>query len=329
MVPPTSNRQQMHQTQEFPTERRNPQNKNNWTVSGLYERSQKRRQEKEHKMEALRMEMLEDYTFTPQISLLAKPVPRSLNPSLTTKSASSGESVFSRLYRGGSPKSATSSSQSKIINSMPIAKFNSTHDESGRFRADLGACYRLEEAYQKGVEKMRARPTSETHEKLLRICNVENREMEECTFWPKTNWGMATNKECITTRRSTKLVMKPSAAARPVRRIQPQYRAASKAIIIPDLKREEPPLPKEIIVTRSHPWDSPMRHQSSHPTLLQAPVSPLRELSLVQTMVLNQTKKSAPYTNLQKRARARDTHAKKSISSAHKEVSPSPEYGSI
>jgi hypothetical protein len=177
---------------------------------------------------------------------------------------------------------------------------------------------------------MRAKPISEKHETLLRIRDLENKEMEECTFWPKTNWGMATNMESTTTRRSTKLAMKPSAAARPVRRIQPQYRAASKALIIPDLKREEPPLPKEIIVMRIHPWDSPMRHQHNHHILTQTPVSPLRELSLVQNMVMNQTEKAvigASYTNFKKKAQ--DTHAKDSLSSAHKQGPQPPEYGSI
>lgn len=272
------------------------------------------------------MEMLEDYTFTPQLRLLAKPDTRSLNPtSSTSKSASSGESVFSRLYQGGSPRSTAPKKNMLKVN------VNRPGNESARFTADLGVSCRLEDAYQKRVAKMRARPISEKHEALSRIRNFEIKEMEECTFWPKTNWGMTTNMESTATRRSTTLVMKPLAAGRPGRRMQPQYRAASKAIIIPDLKREEPPLPKEITVTRIHPWDSPMRHQINHHSLTQTPVSPLRELSLVQNMVMNQTEKAvtwASHTFLQKKAR--DTqHAKESFSSAPKKGQQSPEYGSI
>ena len=277
-------------------------------------------------MEALRMEMLEDYTFTPQLRLLGKPDTRSVNPtSSTTKSASSGESVFSRLYRGGSPKNMTPKKN------VQKGNFNSPGSESARVTADLGVSRRLEEAYQKKVAKMRARPLSEKHETLLRIRNLENKEMEECTFWPKTNWGMTTNMESTTTVRSTKLAMKPSAPVRPVRRIQPRYRAASKVVSIPDLKREEPPLPKEIIVTRIHPWDSPMRHQINHHILTQTPVSPLRELSLVQNMVMIQAEKDeirASHSILQKKAR--DTqHSKERFSLAPKNTPQSSEYGSI
>lgn len=328
MAPPSSTYrrlQQHQQPQNQQTRTRGNAGNNSWTVSGLYDRSQKQQQDRERRMEALRMEMLEDYTFTPRIAPLAKPIAKSSNRTFTTKSASSSDSVFTRLYRGGSPNSTSSWSTPKKISSRMYC--HSPTEESSRVTARSGVSRRMEEMYQKGVTKMRAKPINEHHD-----------ELKECTFWPKTHWGSMVKKQQSTTRRSTNLVMKPSPARRPVRRIQPQYEATTKAIVIPDMKEEDPPLPKEIIVTsmepnniRLHPWDSPQRQQSKQEAVLQPPVSPLRELSIVQNMVSRKTETQvSASSDRDVEKKPRDARRKKKSSSRRRKTIRKPsDYGSI
>jgi len=337
MAPPSSThrRLQQHQPQNQLSRRRDTAGSSSWTVSGLYDRSQRLQQERERKMEALRMEMLEDYTFTPRIGPLAKPIAKSSNRTFTTKSASSGDSVFSRLYRGGSPNSNSSWSTPKKVSSRMDC--HSPAEDSSRVTASSGVSRRMEAAYQKGVTKMRAKPINEHHEKLIRIRNLEDKELKECTFWPKTHWGAMTKKQQSTTRRSTNLVMKPSPARRPVRRIQPQYQATTKAIVIPDLNEEDPPLPKEIIVTnmepnniRLHPWDSPQRQQSKQDAVLHPPVSPLRELSLVHNIISRKAGIGNASSDRKVETKEREVRRKKKSSSRRgKTIQQTSDYGSI
>lgn len=234
-------------------------------------------------MQALRMQMLEDCTFSPQIGPLAKPLTRTC---IRTSTTNSGESVFSRLYRGGSPRSNTRNGSIPQNETFPEGNNHIPTEESSCSTLNLGVSRTVEGAYQKGVTKIRAKPIYEQHEEKL-----ADKEKEEFTSWPKTKSGLTVNKESTMTRRSTKLVMQPLPGVKPVHRVPPQDQASPKSGTTPDLNVEEPPLPKEIIVTsmepnatRTHPWGSLEHHVG-----IQPPVSPLRELSLVQTLVMKQT----------------------------------------
>jgi len=335
MVPPVSNthsrQQSQNQVRQQARKRRNESGSASLSSLGLYERSQKQQQDRERKMEALRAEMMEDYTFAPQIGLTAKAISKSTT--FTTKSSSSGESVFSRLYRGSPSGSSWSTPQKGPRTGEPrlLLDFHSMSEESSRVTTASSVSRRIEGIYQQGVAKQRAKPLNDQHETLIRIRNSEEKELKEhCTFWPKTHWGQMVKSKQTSTRRSTKLVMQPSPC-----RIKPQYQPTTKAVVIPDLK--DPPLPKEIVVTtmepnnlRLHPWDSPQRQQLKQSSL-QPPVSPLRELSLVQSIINN--RKEPPNENSDRTSKKPGVEMKSREGRRKKQSRQKPtqetDYGSI
>ena len=331
MVPPAptasiKRRQQQQQQQQRQQPPRKPSSSSSnssntsssWKPTGLYERSKKQQQDRERKLDEFRKEVMKDCTFTPEVG--TKPSKKSNSGrTTTTKSASSGESVYSRLYRGrgGSPSSTRSSWSTPMkapLQAQPHGgdQHHGTEESASRTTTTRTAVSRrIEGIYQEGVARVRAKPANDDHEKEIRNRNREAKELDECTFWPETHWGkMMANKQqsAPASKRSTKLIMQPSPRRPPVQGIQRQSRPTTEAPVdIPDvteppLPKEpttkapvgisdegEPPLPKEIIVTsmdpshgdlRLHPWDSPQRQQNKHHVARQQPVSPLREVSL-------------------------------------------------
>lgn len=255
--------------------------------TGLYDRSITQKEERERKLKALGLKMMEDCTFTPKTSKSFVS-----NRTVTTNESSGGESVFSRLYRNGGCATASWSS--------PVVKSDSPHhppepvnleqaDALSRTASTASALMsnRMEGTYHKHVQKMRARPLTEEDEKDLRDRNFEAKEMEQCTFRPKTHWGRQQQQLGKRVKRST-IVMEPAPSrARP----KPSMIPTPGTLITP-VQREEPSVPKEIVVMTftmgelrlgraTHPWDTPPRlsgreGQGFGPRLL----GPMREASL-------------------------------------------------
>jgi hypothetical protein len=259
------------------------------------ERSIWRREERERKLKVIKLQAMEDCTFTPKTtkSFLS-------NRTATTNESSGGESVFSRLYRsGGCAAEIWSSPLMKCDSQKPSPNINMEQSDcNSRSPSTTSAMMsnRMEGSYQKHVQKMRARPLNEMDEKEIRDRNFEAKEMEECTFRPKTHWGR--QQQLYKPEKRSTIVMEPTpararACAKPSKRPQP---AAITPVKSP--RQKEPSVPKEIVVTtfevsdirlglseiHRHPWDSPprMRDQESginEPTPL-AVLSPMREASL-------------------------------------------------
>jgi len=352
MVPPapTASSKRRQRQQQPPRKPSSSSTKSSsWKPTGLYERSKKQQQDRERKLEEYRKEIKKECTFTPEIGL--KPSKKSNSSRTTaTKSASSGESVYSRLYRGrgGSP-SSTRSSWSTPMNAPLQAQPRGGDQHHGTEESTssrttttrTAVSRRIEGIYQEGVARVRAKPANDQHEKEIRNRNREAKELDECTFWPKTHWGqMIANKQQSATasKRSTKLIMQPSPRRPPVHGIQRQSRPTMKAPVgIPDVR--EPPLPKEIIVTsmdpshgdlRLHPWDSPQRQRNKHHVARQQPVSPLREVSLGSLQQLVESISPRKDKEVLKNKGKREVrHKKRSSRREKKKSAEHTDYGSI
>jgi len=205
---------------------------------------------------------MEAYTFTPDTTLSKRTAP--------TSASSGGESVFTRLYRGGSPGDSSWSTPHKTVNPSRCTE----QTVLSRTASKSSSNNRMEDYYKKHVEKLRSRPLTEQAEKQLRDSNFEAKEMSECTFAPTTYWGKKKREKSMSTKRS-RIIMEPT----PVRqrgsirqetaaeRHQPKKERITTAVPASmTQKKGHPPLPTEIVVTvfrndacREHPWESPMR----------------------------------------------------------------------
>lgn len=177
---------------------------------------------------------------------------------------------------------ATSSAQS----SHQIISANSSCSSPQRGPSVTGSCgtlvsKRIAELYHRQITKMRARPTNESMEKEIRDRNQYERQIQDCTFQPQTNWGRKHAPKG--NGKTSRLVMEPS---KPVVRKNRKHKASradpseghTPAQKLPNAMEsfmetpfsspkfptkvielsKEPPLPGEIVVESSH-WESPLR----------------------------------------------------------------------
>lgn len=181
--------------------------------SSLYERSMRAREKHLSKLAHLRKEAMEQFTFTPSTT-------KSGRTSTTTTTSSQGFSPSHYSVRRH--KHCTPMGSGRSINSV--------------------ASSRIEELYRVRVGKMRARPSSDREEKVVRQRNVDEREMKGCTFRPQTNWGT----KCKT--QSEKQVrVKHTLTSYEKHAEVSQLRTHCPSLL--RLHTYGPPLPREIIIT--------------------------------------------------------------------------------
>jgi hypothetical protein len=151
---------------------------------GYYEKEMERKAKKEAKLERIRKEMMEEYTFTP------KTLHSSCSTSRTTTTKGSSDAngvmdqVFERLYRHsgnvGTPLKGRSRTGSSGIHPIP---------NSAMSRTSSACSSRIEELYQEGKRKIRSRRLTDKQERDLREQRQAQREVKDLTFHPKTQWG--------------------------------------------------------------------------------------------------------------------------------------------
>lgn len=209
-------------------------------------------------------------TFTPNTVKSA-----SSNRTAATNASSGGESVFDRLYRGGS---VASSHQSPTVRGSTRHNVRSslsrspTPARSTMSRASTAISSRIDEIYEEGVHKARRRPVTDKHERELRDQRWEEREIQECTFRPKLYWGSNLKSE------KDDVVPHKSPLATMTRNPKDTARHHGKA---------HPRLPKEIMVSppprasKHRRWQSPQRKDGNDREALFSmhfiTVSPLRD----------------------------------------------------
>jgi hypothetical protein len=197
----------------------------------LYERSKQQKVEQKLKLERLRAELMEDFTFVPTVP----------NRSRICTGSTSG-SVFDRLYRtGGGSRSTPVKSTGKRTTICSQTKSPTTNSTV----TSNSVSHRLEEMYEAGVVKMRARPVDDSHEREIRERRRDDKEINDfCTFQPQLTHTI----------KKAKIVMEPiNQRQKPLRRKRPSGSPPA------DLQ-VHPALPREIVIAHSHPcWQTPPR----------------------------------------------------------------------
>jgi hypothetical protein len=222
-------------------------------------------------MEAL--QMAASCTFTPKTNITKSNAGNSHRTATTKATASSGgsksESVFDRLYKDASmsvassqrsppPPTTTRWNASKQL----LHQYSSTES-----RTSTAVNSRMEDLYEKEVRKARRRPKTDQQERRLRDRLWEERELQECTFRPKLDWG-------------SKKSSKKSSLPVPKFQAPRSHLLSSKQTPSP-AKLQQPRFPKEIIVipppphdTKHRPWHTPRRQEKVSDFMM---VSPLRD----------------------------------------------------
>lgn len=240
----------------------------------MYERSLQQKSDRAQRLKSMETELMTNVcTFTPNTVKSA-----SSNRTATTNASSGGESVFDRLYRGGSVASSHRSPMLRSASRQQRARSSfsrsPTAARSTVSRTSTAVSTRVEELYAEGVRKARRRPKTDKQERELRERRREEKEANDCTFRPKLHWGnkAASDRKTIQSRQKSSSPLKP-----PKRNLK----TPSPSV--------QPRLPKEIIVSpplrvdKNRPWNTPKREnqatgQPSLPTDFML-VSPLRDPS--------------------------------------------------
>jgi hypothetical protein len=229
-------------------------------------------------MEAL--QMATSCTFTPKTNIAKSNASNSHRTATTKATASSGgsksESVFDRLYKGASMSVASSQRSPPppppTTTTTTTTRWNGSRHllhqySSTESRTSTAVSSRMEELYEKQVRKARRRPKTDQQERRLRDRLWEERELQECTFRPKLDWGSKKSSK------KSSLPIPNQAATR--------SHLLSSTQTPPPAKLQQPRFPKEIIVlpppphdTKHRPWHTPRRQEKLSAFMM---VSPLRD----------------------------------------------------
>jgi hypothetical protein len=296
-------------------------------ATNLYDRSLQQRRDRDSRLAALESKIMADCTFTPKTS---KSWVSHRTATTHDSSGGGEESVFSRLYRTGASCSTGRSSASPpplgawdstvplapatqccaldsvivpsqqrqyqvkeaipsrtvvVSSRLPITQGTATAPS-----ATFAMSQRMQGAYQKHVQKMRGRPSTEMDEKVRRDRNYEAKEQEQCTFRPTTHWGRQSQRTSSGkphVKRSS-IIMEPKAHRN---RPQPSWKPDPKLEV--EVRRDAiPVVPREILVVNfddkcEYRPESPDLHWEDHAPwpnhrdscsirLQPLPLSPLR-----------------------------------------------------
>jgi hypothetical protein len=296
-------------------------------ATNLYDRSLQQRRDRDSRLAALESKIMEDCTFTPKTSKswVSHRTATTHDSSgggeesvfsrlyRTGTSCSTGRSSASPPPHGEAwdnalpmpPPAAQCCALDPVIVSSqqrpyqvketmpsrvtaPISSLPHTQGTAITTSATFAMSQRMQGAYQKHVQKMRGRTSTEMYDKVRRDRNYEAKEQEQCTFRPTTHWGrqsQGTSSGKPHVKRSS-IIMEPKAhRSRP----QPSWKPDPKIETV--IRRDAiPVVPREILVVNFDdrceyrpespdlhwedrvPW--PQGRDSTH--LNPLPLSPLR-----------------------------------------------------
>lgn len=151
---------------------------------GLYERNKESDAKRAAKLQMVRKEMMQECTFTPKTLASSSSTSRTTATNASSETKGVINDVYERLYRHAGNVSTPIKGRSRAGSSS----IHQPSPNSSLSRSGSACSSRIEELYQDGVRKIRSRRMTEEQERALRSTRLDQKDILECTFRPKTHW---------------------------------------------------------------------------------------------------------------------------------------------